>query len=131
MRESNRSRTAATDRRSKMISAPSNFNHISHMGPGDGIQKQKLLDLPTTVETADQQIAIHRQAPPPPPSTALNYGKKLSSARPKEHPPSLPRSPSPLGSMSSLILKVCDRHSDRRSNNSSSSNEHTTEKDDS
>ena len=27
-----------TDRRSKMISAPSNFNHITHMGPGDGIQ---------------------------------------------------------------------------------------------
>ena len=42
------------DRRSKMISAPSNFNHISHMGPGDGIQIQRLLDLPTTLETADQ-----------------------------------------------------------------------------
>lgn len=37
-----------------MISAPTNFNHISHMGPGDGIQKQRLLDLPTTIETADQ-----------------------------------------------------------------------------
>lgn len=43
-----------TDRRSKMISAPTNFNHISHLGPGDGIQKQRLLDLPTTIETADQ-----------------------------------------------------------------------------
>lgn len=43
----------STDRRSKMISAPTNFNHISHMGPGDGIQNQRLLDLPTTVETAD------------------------------------------------------------------------------
>jgi serine/threonine-protein kinase MRCK len=41
------------DRRSKIISAPTNFNHISHMGPGDGIQIQRLLDLPTTVETAD------------------------------------------------------------------------------
>jgi serine/threonine-protein kinase MRCK len=37
-----------------MISAPSNFNHISHMGPGDGIQIQRLMDLPTTLETADQ-----------------------------------------------------------------------------
>lgn len=37
-----------------MISAPTNFNHISHLGPGDGIQKQRLLDLPTTIETADQ-----------------------------------------------------------------------------
>jgi len=24
------------------------------MGPGDGIQNQRLLDLPTTLETADQ-----------------------------------------------------------------------------
>ena len=42
------------DRRSKMISAPSNFNHITHMGPGDGIQIQRLMDLPTTLETADK-----------------------------------------------------------------------------
>lgn len=37
-----------------MISAPSNFNHISHMGPGDGIQMQRLLDLPSAMEMADQ-----------------------------------------------------------------------------
>lgn len=36
-----------------MISGPTNFNHISHMGPGDGIQNQRLLDLPTTLETAE------------------------------------------------------------------------------
>ncbi|XP_070140917.1 serine/threonine-protein kinase Genghis Khan isoform X1 [Drosophila kikkawai] len=48
-------KTIKSDRRSKMISAPTNFNHISHMGPGDGIQNQRLLDLPTTLETADQQ----------------------------------------------------------------------------
>ncbi|EDW72069.1 uncharacterized protein Dwil_GK10639 [Drosophila willistoni] len=47
-------KTVKSDRRSKMISAPTNFNHISHMGPGDGIQNQRLLDLPTTLETADQ-----------------------------------------------------------------------------
>ena len=45
-----------------MISAPSNFNHISHMGPGDGIQIQRLMDLPTTLETADST---------PPPSAAM------------------------------------------------------------
>lgn len=44
-----------------MISAPTNFNHISHMGPGDGIQIQRLLDLPTTVETADQSLASPQQ----------------------------------------------------------------------
>ena len=32
------------DVRSKLISAPTNFNHISHMGPGDGFQIIK--DLP-------------------------------------------------------------------------------------
>lgn len=47
------------DRRSKMISAPTNFNHISHMGPGDGIQIQRLLDLPTTLETADHTPTAH------------------------------------------------------------------------
>jgi serine/threonine-protein kinase MRCK len=50
-----------TDRRSRMISAPSNFNHISHMGPGDGIQIQRLMDLPTTLETADSQPVTPQQ----------------------------------------------------------------------
>lgn len=39
-----------------MISAPTNFSHISHMGPGDGIQIQRLLDLPTTIETANSKV---------------------------------------------------------------------------
>lgn len=30
--------------RSKMISNPTNFNHVAHMGPGDGMQV--LMDLP-------------------------------------------------------------------------------------
>ena len=38
-----------------MISAPSNFNHISHMGPGDGIQMQRLLDLPQ-LDKVDQFV---------------------------------------------------------------------------
>lgn len=32
------------ERRSKMISNPTNFNHVAHMGPGDGMQV--LMDLP-------------------------------------------------------------------------------------
>jgi len=55
VRENNKQIRSNHDRRSKMISAPSNFNHISHMGPGDGIQIQRLMDLPTTLETAEQQ----------------------------------------------------------------------------
>lgn len=111
------------------------------MGPGEGIQKQRLLDLPTTIETADQaqQRAMSmRHAPPPPrapprsnlpPFNGLfertekikEYlivnnlfigAKRVAPARPREQPPSLPRSPSPLGSMSSLhdVLKVSFLH---------------------
>ncbi|OAD55454.1 Serine/threonine-protein kinase MRCK alpha [Eufriesea mexicana] len=61
LREGNRA-VRPTDRRSKMISAPTNFNHISHMGPGNGIQIQRLLDLPTTLETADQQHSGHHSS---------------------------------------------------------------------
>lgn len=80
----------------------------------------------------------------------MNFaGKRTAPPRPREQPPSLPRSPSPLGSMSSLqdvlkvrlsvassqligfqmfylcnILQVADMHSESRqsvaSNNSSS-----------
>ena len=87
------------DRRSKMISAPSNFNHISHMGPGDGIQIQRLMDLPTTLETADTIsnpiISSPLQAQqPPPPGTAVRVksmiqqspGGKLPSRLPSAHP---------------------------------------------
>ncbi|CAH1179570.1 unnamed protein product [Phaedon cochleariae] len=52
LREGNRTQRINTDRRSKLISAPTNFNHISHMGPGDGIQRQRLIDLTPTL--ADQ-----------------------------------------------------------------------------
>ncbi|XP_058458202.1 serine/threonine-protein kinase Genghis Khan isoform X1 [Malaya genurostris] len=142
--EGNRTIRTSTDRRSKLISAPTNFNHISHMGPGDGIQKQRLLDLPTTIETADQsnqhRISTMRHAPPPPrapprpmihphnegSNNSFPGAKRTAPARPRDQPPSLPRSPSPLGSMSSLqdVLKVADMQSESRqsvaSNNSSS-----------
>lgn len=142
--EGSRTIRTSTDRRSKLISAPTNFNHISHMGPGDGIQKQRLLDLPTTIETADQnnqhRLSTMRHAPPPPrapprpmihphnegSNNSFPGAKRAAPARPRDQPPSLPRSPSPLGSMSSLqdVLKVADMQSESRqsvaSNNSSS-----------
>lgn len=52
MRETADRSARAADRRSRLISAPTNFNHITHMGPGDSIQMQRLLDLPTTLATA-------------------------------------------------------------------------------
>ncbi|CAB3256072.1 unnamed protein product [Arctia plantaginis] len=48
-----------SERRSHLISAPTNFAHLSHMGPGDGIRSQRLLDLPTTVETADDLAQMY------------------------------------------------------------------------
>ena len=87
------------DRRSKMISAPSNFNHISHMGPGDGIQIQRLMDLPTTLETADTvsnpiiSSPLQAQQPNPPPGSVRvksmiqqSPGGKLPSRLPSAHP---------------------------------------------
>lgn len=37
------------EKRSKLISNPTNFNHVAHMGPGDGMQILK--DLPMVGDT--------------------------------------------------------------------------------
>lgn len=129
--------SSGSDRR-KLISAPTNFNHISHMGPD--IQKQRLLDLPTTVDSAEQQpvnppptnqrVASIRQAPPVAPRTPprpTNFNKR--PAIPARYPSSLPRSPSPLDSSVSSLHETMKSSSDRKSesrqsitsNNSSSS----------
>ncbi|KAG1683509.1 Serine/threonine-protein kinase MRCK alpha [Nymphon striatum] len=43
------------DRRSRLISGPSNFSHVKHMGPGDGIiHMQKLMDLPALDSSSAQ-----------------------------------------------------------------------------
>ncbi|XP_054616913.1 serine/threonine-protein kinase MRCK beta isoform X2 [Dunckerocampus dactyliophorus] len=42
--------------RSKMISNPTNFNHVAHMGPGDGMQV--LMDLPLGVMSSTQEDVI-------------------------------------------------------------------------
>ncbi|KZC04323.1 PREDICTED: serine/threonine-protein kinase Genghis Khan [Dufourea novaeangliae] len=92
LREGNRA-VRPTDRRSKMISAPTNFNHISHMGPGNGIQIQRLLDLPTTLETADQQHSGHHSSSHLHSSQQRLYGPVLQTPSkpaplPPRHPPS-------------------------------------------
>lgn len=43
--------------RNKLISNPTNFNHIAHMGPGDGIQILK--DLPMVRRREREQTWIH------------------------------------------------------------------------
>ncbi|XP_012601806.1 serine/threonine-protein kinase MRCK beta isoform X4 [Microcebus murinus] len=47
--------------RSKMISNPTNFNHVAHMGPGDGMQV--LMDLPLSAAAPTQE---ERPGPAPP-----------------------------------------------------------------
>ncbi|EPY87739.1 serine/threonine-protein kinase MRCK beta [Camelus ferus] len=55
--------------RSKMISNPTNFNHVAHMGPGDGMQV--LMDLPLSAVPPSQEerpgpapASLPRQPPP-------------------------------------------------------------------
>uniref|UniRef100_A0A8B9PXF2 Serine/threonine-protein kinase MRCK beta n=1 Tax=Apteryx owenii TaxID=8824 RepID=A0A8B9PXF2_APTOW len=43
--------------RSKMISNPTNFNHVAHMGPGDGMQV--LMDLPLVNTFEREGIYVH------------------------------------------------------------------------
>lgn len=77
-----------------MISAPSNFNHITHMGPGDGIQIQRLMDLPTTLETADQ--VPHGTATPIAGSQPVQRVKSMfQQSTGKLTPPRLPSHPPP------------------------------------
>ncbi|XP_056637634.1 serine/threonine-protein kinase Genghis Khan isoform X2 [Diorhabda sublineata] len=122
LRETNRTQRMNTDRRSKLISAPTNFNHISHMGPGDGIQRQRLIDLtptrtdqlsennPFSTATTPPQRIPTKAAPLPPkhgerkrpeisnptpirPSfPAYNGAKRAAPPRPRELPPALPKS---------------------------------------
>ncbi|KAL2082565.1 hypothetical protein ACEWY4_022383 [Coilia grayii] len=46
--------------RSKLISNPTNFNHVAHMGPGDGIQV--LMDLPMNVRAQENRAAFSASA---------------------------------------------------------------------
>lgn len=94
------------------------------MGPD--IHKQRLVDLPTTVDTAEQastlppknqRVAAIRQPPPvaprTPPRPANIHNKRPSI--PSRYPPSLPRSPSPLDSSVSSMHETLRSSSDRKS----------------
>ncbi|XP_078090200.1 serine/threonine-protein kinase MRCK beta isoform X2 [Mustelus asterias] len=45
--------------RSKLISNPTNFNHVAHMGPGDGMQV--LMDLPLSVSPVSQEEQLREK----------------------------------------------------------------------
>ncbi|MEQ2172986.1 hypothetical protein GOODEAATRI_027026 [Goodea atripinnis] len=59
--------------RSKMISNPTNFNHVAHMGPGDGMQV--LMDLPLSVMPSSQDDPI-RDKPRPLSSISRQHRSK-------------------------------------------------------
>ncbi|XP_076803724.1 serine/threonine-protein kinase MRCK alpha-like isoform X2 [Clavelina lepadiformis] len=44
------------ERRSQLISAPHNFNHVAHMGPGDGIQILKELPVPAAPQSHSHDL---------------------------------------------------------------------------
>uniref|UniRef100_A0A3B4DVN2 non-specific serine/threonine protein kinase n=1 Tax=Pygocentrus nattereri TaxID=42514 RepID=A0A3B4DVN2_PYGNA len=50
--------------RSKLISNPTNFNHVAHMGPGDGMQV--LMDLPLPSESPSPSSSRHHALISPP-----------------------------------------------------------------
>ncbi|XP_049882032.1 serine/threonine-protein kinase MRCK alpha isoform X2 [Pectinophora gossypiella] len=88
-----------SERRSRLISAPSNFAHLSHMGPGDGIRSQRLLDLPTTVETADDRPQMYSSRESSKRTSPLTISHGTGSyngswrGRPREGPPPAPDAP--------------------------------------
>ncbi|CAJ1077840.1 serine/threonine-protein kinase MRCK beta isoform X2 [Xyrichtys novacula] len=64
--------------RSKMISNPTNFNHVAHMGPGDGMQV--LMDLPLSVMPSSQEDSI-KDKPRPLSSISRQRGSKSHITR--------------------------------------------------
>uniref|UniRef100_A0A087YFY0 non-specific serine/threonine protein kinase n=1 Tax=Poecilia formosa TaxID=48698 RepID=A0A087YFY0_POEFO len=64
--------------RSKMISNPTNFNHVAHMGPGDGMQV--LMDLPLSVMPSGQDDPI-RDKPRPLSSISRQHRSKSHITR--------------------------------------------------
>nr|XP_033505103.1 serine/threonine-protein kinase MRCK beta [Epinephelus lanceolatus] len=64
--------------RSKMISNPTNFNHVAHMGPGDGMQV--LMDLPLVCD-----VTSLSPSPSPSPSSSSSRHTLISPPSNFEH----------------------------------------------
>ncbi|GIY12581.1 hypothetical protein CDAR_213713 [Caerostris darwini] len=85
VREPDKAGKGNVDRRSRLISGPTNFNHISHMGPGVGIQLQKLVDLPQAAldQSPRNSIASNNSSllsSPPSPQTKRGEDKDPGSS---------------------------------------------------
>lgn len=93
MREGGDKSSRAADRRSKLISAPSNFNHISHMGPGEGIHIQRLMDLPTAISSINQDGRVPKPKPVFPPGRLVPSKMSIAPPHPPDHHPAETRTP--------------------------------------
>lgn len=91
VREQEKAGKANSDRRSRLISGPTNFNHISHMGPGVGIQLHKLMDIPKMKQNSLPQEDKNKS------SILSGSPGKLANQRPVSSLPLI----SPVGSVSS------------------------------
>lgn len=47
------------DPRTKLISGPLNFSHITHMGPGEGVQLQQMMKQPPPVSVSMVTVISH------------------------------------------------------------------------
>uniref|UniRef100_A0A3B4UXS7 non-specific serine/threonine protein kinase n=1 Tax=Seriola dumerili TaxID=41447 RepID=A0A3B4UXS7_SERDU len=105
--------------RSKMISNPTNFNHVAHMGPGDGMQVLMDLPLVTPLLCAASSSCRHVLLPHLlPPLTALFITLTPPLFSPPLPPVSLP-SPPPL--RPPPLLRLPDSDSTKHSTPSNSS----------
>ncbi|XP_066279776.1 serine/threonine-protein kinase MRCK alpha-like isoform X15 [Branchiostoma lanceolatum] len=103
------------ERRSKLISAPMNFNHVSHMGPGDGIQilrdlpvssKHELISAPTNFnhvfhvgpgegldDLTDFPVTVQPRLPESESRSGMDRVKSLFHPAPAVPPPPAPTVP--------------------------------------
>lgn len=80
-----------------MISNPTNFNHVAHMGPGDGMQV--LMDLPLVSAGASRCRPF---------TAARSRPERLAPVSGRE-PVALPRQPWPRHLICSVTVHVHDR----------------------
>jgi hypothetical protein len=69
--------------RNKLISNPTNFNHIAHMGPGDGIQILKDLPMVRGVKSGVNMNGVRSQGQLP--GKDVHVGSHACSASHTRH----------------------------------------------
>lgn len=121
IKEANKSSRAGFERARKIISAPTNFNHISHMGPE--IQNQMLIDLPSPASSSENnnaRLTTMQQAARSTNTVRLTSLRSLTGSKkqfvPSRYPSSLSQSPqNSSGYQNSLDCNVKQKSLSRQS----------------